>query len=523
MNEALQVAGCIAAAAAICGGMLLPDRRLRAAAVLAALALALALLLGEGWDELSSLRDRPAALGVLALAGAAALVGLALALRRWPDALPPLLVATLPFRIPIDVSGEEVNLLLPLYVVIAAGALAYALEAFLDQPQPEPARPRSRLLLYALSVAVFLYALQVSYSSDVSFATRNVGFFLIPFAALFVLLYDRRWTPRLLGLCLAVAVGEAVLFALVGVWQHAAQEIFWNPALERSNEFHFYFRVNSLFWDPNIYGRYLALAAVLVVAMVMWAGNRRRLAALAAVLAVLLAGLAVGLSQTSFVAVLVGVAVLCALRYSLLWTAIMTPVAVVAVAASVFVIGGTSEAEDSANELSSGRSSLVEGGWELTKQKPLGGHGSASFSAAFTELEDIPPGKTTVSHNEPVTVAAEQGAIGILVYLATLAAAVWTLMAGMRRLAPGLGAPADAVSDPAEGGAGAIALARIALVAAFAAMLLHTVGYGAFLTDPLTWTLLGIGGSLSAASSTTPVASRTSGPRTRPGAARADA
>ena len=121
MNEALQVAGCIAAAAAICGGMLLPDRRLRAAAVLAALALALALLLGEGWDELSSLRDRPAALGVLALAGAAALVGLALALRRWPDALPPLLVATLPFRIPIDVSGEEVNLLLPLYVVIAAG------------------------------------------------------------------------------------------------------------------------------------------------------------------------------------------------------------------------------------------------------------------------------------------------------------------------------------------------------------------------------------------------------------------
>ncbi len=498
MNEALQVAGCIAAAAAICGGMLLPDRRLRAAAVLAALALALALLLGEGWDELSSLRDRPAALGVLALAGAAALVGLALALRRWPDALPPLLVATLPFRIPIDVGGEEVNLLLPLYVVIAAGALSYALEAFFDQPrpEPEPARPRSRLLLYALSAAVLLYALQVSYSSDVSFATRNVGFFLIPFGALFVLLYDRRWTPRLLGLCLAVAVGEAVLFALVGVWQHVAQEIFWNPALERSNEFHFYFRVNSLFWDPNIYGRYLALVAVLVVAVVMWTGDRRRLAGITAVLAVLLAGLAVGLSQTSFIAVLVGVAVLCALRYSLLWTAILTPFAVAAVVASVFVIGGTSEAEDSANELSSGRSSLVEGGWELTKQEPLGGHGSASFSAAFTELEDIPPGKTTVSHNEPVTVAAEQGAIGILVYLGTLAAAVWTLMAGMRRLAPGLGAPADAVSDPVEGGAGATALARIALVAAFAAMLLHTVGYGAYLTDPLIWTLLGIGGSL---------------------------
>ncbi len=30
----------------------------------------------------------------------------------------------------------------------------------------------------------------------------------------------------------------------------------------RSNEFHIYFRVNSVFWDPNVYGRYLALAIV---------------------------------------------------------------------------------------------------------------------------------------------------------------------------------------------------------------------------------------------------------------------
>jgi putative inorganic carbon (hco3(-)) transporter len=480
--------------------LLLPDRRLRAAAIVLALAVALALLLGEGWDELSALRDRPAALTGLSVAGAAALVGLALALRRWPAALPPLLVATLPFRIPIDVNGDEVNLLVPLYVVIAAGTLAYALDAFLgDATREPPAGNRRPVLLYALSAAVLLYALQASYSSDIPFATRNVGFFLVPFGALFVLLYDRRWTPRLLGLCLGVAVAEAVLFALVGVGQHISQEIFWNPALERSNEFHFYFRVNSLFWDPNIYGRYLALVAVLVVAVVMWTTDNRRLLGLAGVLAVLLAGLAVGLSQTSFVAVLVGVTVLCALRYSLLWTAIATPFAVAAVIASVVILGGTSPAEDSAREVTSGRSSLAEGGWELTKQEPLLGHGSASFSAAFTELEDIPPGKTSVSHNEPVTVAAEQGAVGFLVYLGTLAAAVWTLMAGMRSLAPGLGAPRDAVSDPAGGGPGALALGRIALVAAFAAMLLHTLGYGAFLTDPLTWTLLAIGGALARA------------------------
>ena len=43
----------------------------------------------------------------------------------------------------------------------------------------------------------------------------------------------------------------------------------------RSNDFHTYFRVNSLFWDPNIYGRYLALVIVALVAALLWARERR--------------------------------------------------------------------------------------------------------------------------------------------------------------------------------------------------------------------------------------------------------
>ncbi len=490
MSEALQVAGCIAAAAAAAAAMLAPARRPRAAALLAALGVALALLLGEGWDELASVRERPAALAALVAAGGAAVAALALLLRRSPHALPLLLVAALPFRIPIDVSGDEVNLLLPLYVVIAAGALAYALDA-LSHGGREAARPR--LLPAALAAAIVLYALQASYSSDVGFATRNVGFFLVPFAAMFVLLCRQSWTPRLLALSLAVVVGEAVAFSLVGVGQHIAGEIFWNPTLERSNDFHFYFRVNSLFWDPNIYGRYVALAAVLALAVVMWMRDARRLAVGAAVLAVLLAGLGVALSQTSFLAVLAGAAVLCALRYSLLWTAIAVPFALVAVAGAVLVLGGTSEAEDSAEEVSSGRTTLVEGGLDLAAERPLGGHGSASFSEAFAEQEGISRGQTAVAHNEPVTVGAEQGGVGLIAYLATIAAALWTLLAGMRSIAPGLGAPDEAIGDPAAGGAGGQMLGRVALVAAFAALLVHTVGYGAYLADPLTWALLAIG------------------------------
>ena len=52
---------------------------------------------------------------------------------------------------------------------------------------------------------------------------------------------------------------EAVAFVLVGCVEYATRSLFWNDQVIRSNEFHTYFRVNSVFWDPNIYGRYLAL------------------------------------------------------------------------------------------------------------------------------------------------------------------------------------------------------------------------------------------------------------------------
>jgi O-antigen ligase len=505
MGEAIQVVGCVAASGAAGAAIIASDRRLRAAGVAASLLIAGALLLGEGWDELEGIRDRSALLVAIVLAAIAAVAGLAQLFRRRPELLPLLLVAALPFRVPIEVSGEDANLLLPLYMVIAAGVVALGLEALRRGGQRQGSEPRP--LLIALAAAIALYALQASYSEDIGFATRNVGFFLVPFAAMFVLLTDRRWTPRLLGLALLIVIGEALLFAVVGIGQAAVGEIFWNPALERSNDFHFYFRVNSLFWDPNIYGRYLALVAVLVLAVLAWTRDARRIRLLAGVLLLLVFGLLFAFSQTSFIALLAGVAVVCALRWSARWTVIAVPFATILIFAAVIFVGGTSESENDAREISSGRTTLIEGGFELAKAEPLIGHGSASFSEAFIEQEQISPDKPAISHNEPVTVAAEQGLIGILVYAALIAAALWTLLGGMRRLAPGLGAPDG---DPAEGGPGALALARIALLAAFVSLLIHTIGYAGYLTDPLTWALLAIGGSLAS--------SRSSAPELTPGA-----
>jgi putative inorganic carbon (hco3(-)) transporter len=90
-----------------------------------------------------------------------------------------------------------------------------------------------------------------------------------------------------------------------------------------------------------------------------------------------------------------------------------------------------------------------------------------------------------------VTVAAEQGAIGVLVYLTLLAVAVWTLLSGMRGIAPGFGA-----RDAPDAAERSLVAARIAIAASFGALLIHTIGYAGYLTDPLTWAVLATGAAL---------------------------
>jgi hypothetical protein len=87
----------------------------------------------------------------------------------------------------------------------------------------------------------------------------------------------------------------------------------------------------------------------------------------------------------------------------------------------------------------------------------------------------------------------------MLVYLGAVAAGLWTLFAGLRRIAPGIDGPPGSPGDPFDDGDATAGLARMALLAAFAALLVHTIGYGGFLTDPLTWALLAVGAALSPA------------------------
>lgn len=83
-----------------------------------------------------------------------------------------------------------------------------------------------------------------------------------------------------------------------------------------------------------------------------------------------------------------------------------------------------------------------------------------------------------------MTVAAEQGIIGLAVYFALLGAAVLALFSGAGRSPP-----------------------RIALAACFAALVLHTWVYADFLEDPFAWALLAIGLALAEQARREPVSS----------------
>jgi O-antigen ligase len=473
--EWAMVLGMIAAAALAAGSIVLRGGRARAVSMLGALALTPVVLVAEIWEspQFQNLRDRPTVVAIAAGVGLAAIGALVLLLTRRPALLALLVAAALPFRIPIEAGGATANLLVPLYVVIAGGALAWALPRLRDGDEERSRGP----LEWLLAGAVVLYALQAAYSSDISKALEQEVFFYVPFAVLFSLLRELPWTPRLVRRALVVLVVLGLVFAAVGFVEYQQRHLLLNPKVIASNQFESYFRVNSLFFDPNIYGRFLALVMIGLAAALLWAKRPRTQWLVIAALAVLWGGLLLTLSQSSFAALVLGLAVLAALRWRprrTLWAG-----AAVLVIAAVVVIAFPSSlrldlGRKGLDDATSGRYGLISGGVGLVKDRPVLGWGAGSFSREFRRHEKTSTEKAvSASHTIPVTVAAEQGLVGLAVYLALLAAALWRLLKG-------------AAGRPA----------RAAVGAAFAALILHTWLYAAFLEDPLTWALLGLGTAL---------------------------
>ena len=215
-----------------------------------------------------------------AVVGVVLAVALALLFRRWPWALAFLTLACVPARIPVRVGGTEANLLVPLYAVVAGAALLLAWELVRGAERSRELGP----LAWPLAAYVAWTGASLLWSGDPHQGAISVFFFYLPFGLLTVSLSRLPWNPRAVVWLLGELVAMAIVFAVIGVYQWATRDIFWNPKVIVGNAYAPFFRVNSVFYDPSVYGRFLVVAITACLVVALYAATPR--IALAAGLAI---------------------------------------------------------------------------------------------------------------------------------------------------------------------------------------------------------------------------------------------
>jgi O-antigen ligase len=411
----------------------------------------------------------------IVLAGAAAL-GLVLAgvlaaafhRRPWLFAIAAL--ACVPVRIPVHVGSTTANLLVPLYGVVAAGALAFLWEELHASRARELGPLALPLGTFALWTGVSLL-----WTQDLRQGAISLLFYYVPFGfvalALARLRLERRWLLALYGELLAMALA----FAAIGVYQWATRDIFWNPKVIVGNAYAPFFRVNSVFYDPSVYGRFLAVAILAVLVPVLQRVDLRRLAAAAVAIALIWVGLLFSFSQSSFAALAAGVLTAAALTWR------RRALVAIAIGAAVLVVAGVAtprvrssvlgHSRVGLNHASSDRYRLVRNGIRIAVSHPAGGVGIGAFRHAYAErlhLKGKEP-KSAASHDTPVTVAAETGLPGL-----ALLAWLWLI----------------SFTVPLRLRSSASRIVGVVLVA----IAVHSLFYNAFFEDPVVWGLFGLAG-----------------------------
>jgi hypothetical protein len=464
-----------AQAAAVVGsaglaGVYLGTTRVARIAGLVAWAAALGVLGLYLLPDLSRSRLAAAAVGGLAVS-----VVVAILLRRWPYFLAFATLACIPLRLPVDIGSDEVNLLLPLYAVIGGLALSLGWALVRGDERTRELGP----VAWPMAAFIGWAGLSLVWAVDVHRGAILLGAFLLPFGLLAVGFARLPWRGRWLTWLWGGLVATALAYAVLGGYQWLTRDVFWNPSVKVFNAYAPFFRVNSVFWDPSVYGRYLTVAILASLAGILLGGVRGwRVGGLYAVVVATWLGLLISFSQSSFVALAAGIVVAVAVAWgrkatlALVALAGVTAVVLLAVPQVRHELVGKSRS--GVNRITSGRANLVGQGMRITLDHPVIGVGAGGFSHEYARRLGIrgKDPKRVASHTMPVTVAAEGG----LVALALLG---WLLAAALLSSLVGLG----------RGFTSRVSLAAGVVLAAIA---VHSLFYAAFFEDPMTWALLGL-------------------------------
>jgi O-antigen ligase len=323
------------------------------------------------------------------------------------------------------------------------------------------ARPPALGSIGWLAGAFILWtAASLIWSADRQQGAVQLLFFYLPFGLLLAHLATLR--PRLpeLRRAVGIQIALALVFAGVAFWQYETKQIFWKESIIVGNQYAAYFRVNSLFYDSSMFGRYMAVAILVLAGIAVF---RRLTIPIAVLIAVIFAGLYLSYSQSSLLALALGALVLGAFG----WQRRL----VLGIVATCVVIGlaGLAVAlrDNSGSDVSRERSTLVEYAWGVIKRNPVIGAGIGGHARDAAAHTDRPLRiDRAASHTTPVTVLAELGPLGLGLFLALLGSiALRALRAQTDRLP------------------------RLTMLAALAAIATSSLSYNAYFEDPATWIL----------------------------------
>src|SRR5262249_8556188 len=295
----------------------------------------------------------------------------------------------------VTVGHESASLLIPLYVVVVGAAFALAWQLLHRDERSRELGP----LAWPLAAFVAWTGLSLAWSEDLRQGAISLLAFYLPFGVLAVALarlpWSRRWVTAMYGLLGAMAL----VFAGIGVYQWVTRDVFWNRKVIVGNAYLPFYRVNSVFWDPSIYGRFLVVAMLASLAIALYGlANDRAVAACALVVA-LWVGLYFSFSQSSFVALIAGAVIVAAFAWGrraalvLVARALVVAVAAVLGAAALAtpqvrheVLG---KSGSGLSRATSGRSTLVGQGVRIAVDHPVTGVGIGGFKHAFAKREHL--------------------------------------------------------------------------------------------------------------------------------------
>jgi hypothetical protein len=417
-------------------------------------------------------------LAAAGLLGTIAAVAGAWIVLRQPWLLALATLACVPARIPVHVGSTQANLLVPLYGVVAVGALALAWQLAGDDRRSRELGP----LAWPLALFVGWEGLTLLWTRDVRQGAIELLFFVLPFGLLAVALARLPWSRTWVLVLYVQFALMALVFAVIGIVQYETRNIFWNPKVKVDNAYApsgWFYRVNSVFYDPSIYGRFLVIGILAsLVIVIRRRGDPLWVVAAALTLGITWAGLLPSFSQSSFAALLVA-ATLCAVlvwrRHSLILIGAMIAALLLAGVASPQIrhrLEG--KTTSSLSNVTSGRSTLATRGLKLAVHHPVQGVGVGGFKRAYAELAHLKgkEPKAAASHTTPITVAAELGLPGLILLLVLAGVA---LRIAFRKIGDGF-----------DGSA------RLGFGLALTAILVHSLFYNALFEDPTFWALLAL-------------------------------